>query len=227
MRALFHEDLDRMTTGLAEMCSRAGAAMKGATDALLRADSAAAEAVIAEHRLLIRMQRSAEARAYALLALQAPVARDLRAVVSSLQISADAERMGGLACHIAECVLRRSPDHVLPAEVSSSFADMGRIAAEMGDHAADVIVSCDPSQAARLRQEDDAIDDLHGHVLAVLLADDWEHGMACAIDITLLNRFYERFADHAAEIGRRVIFHATGRHTTPTLAASVYAPAPR
>ena len=74
-----------------------------------------------------------------------------------------------------------------------------------------MIVSCDPDEARLIRQDDDAMDDLHRHLFAVMLDREWRHGMTAAVDVTLLSRYYERFADHAVEISRRVIFQVTGR----------------
>jgi len=71
-------------------------------------------------------------------------------------------------------------------------------------------LSRDPEKAARIREEDDAMDDLHRHLFSVLMDREWKHGVAAAVDVTLLGRFYERFADHAVEVARRVIFQATG-----------------
>jgi phosphate transport system protein len=72
------------------------------------------------------------------------------------------------------------------------------------------VLSRDPEKAARIREEDDAMDDLHRHLFSVLMDREWKHGVAAAVDVTLLGRFYERFADHAVEVARRVIFQATG-----------------
>jgi phosphate transport system protein len=212
MRTVFHERLEQLTVSVAKMCDLAGMAMKQATDSLLNADLSTAETVITDHDRLVQMRRETETRAVALLALQAPVASDLRAVVSSLQNAADAERMGGLATHIAETVRRRHPAHVLPEELNQHFTEMGQRAAEMGGHAGDVVLSSDPRRAAQLRHEDDVMDELHAQVLGILMNKEWEHGLECAVDVTLLNRFFERFADHAVEIGRRVVFQATGEH---------------
>jgi phosphate transport system protein len=74
-----------------------------------------------------------------------------------------------------------------------------------------VLLSRDPEKAARISEEDDAMDDLHRHLFTVLRDRDWRHGVAAAVDVTLLGRFYERFADHAVEVARRVIFQATGQ----------------
>jgi phosphate transport system protein len=157
------------------------------------------------------MRAQAEENALLLLALQAPVAGDLRAIVSSLQNVADAERMGALALHVAKIARRRHPAHTLPEEVTGYFAEMGRVAVELGNSAQEVVLSGDPRRAAEIDDEDDAMDELHGHLFIVLMDREWKHTVAAAVDVTLLGRFYERFADHAVEIGRRVIFQATGR----------------
>jgi len=69
----------------------------------------------------------------------------------------------------------------------------------------------DPEKAGRISEEDDAMDDLHRHLFTVLMDKEWKHGVTAAVDVTLLSRFYERFADHAVEVARRVIFQATGQ----------------
>lgn len=106
----------------------------------------------------------------------------------------------------------RSPDAVTPPEeVIGCFAEMGRIAVELGNSAKDAVLTGDPYQAAQIRHEDDAMDELHRHLFTVLMDRDWKHDVAAAVDLTLLGRFYERFADHAVQVGRRVVFRVTGR----------------
>ena len=185
-------------------------AMDGATQALLQADLAMAEQVISDHDELVRMQTRAGEAAFALLALQAPVAGDLRLVFGSFQNVAHAERMGALALHVAKIARRRHPNPALPEEVKGYFAEMGRIAVDLGNSAKDVVLSRDPKKAAQISKKDDAMDQLHQQLFSVLMDKEWKHGVAAAVDVTLLGRFYERFADHAVEIGRRVIFQATG-----------------
>src|SRR5258707_8753917 len=211
MRTAFHQRLDSLTANLSQMCGLAGLAMERATQALLRADLVLAERVISDHDHLARMQAEAEATAFALLALQSPVAGDLRLVVGSMQNVADAERMGGLALHVAKIARRRHPEHALPEEVRGYFAEMGTIAVDLGNSAREVVLSRDPEQAARISRDDDAMDDLHKHLFTVLMDKEWKYGVAAAVDVTLLGRFYERFADHAVEIGRRVVFQVTGQ----------------
>src|SRR3954470_824385 len=211
MRTAYHEQLDALTAQLGEMCGLAGSAMECATQALLQADLVLAEQVITDHEQIAAMSAKAEESAFVLLALQAPVAGDLRAIVGSIQIVADVDRMGALALHVAKIARRRHPQHALPEEVNGYFAEMGRVAVELGNSAQEVLLTKDPEKAARISEEDDAMDDLHRHLFSVLMDKEWKHGVTAAVDVTLLSRFYERFADHAVEVARRVIFQATGR----------------
>ena len=212
MRTAYHAQLAALTDQLGEMCGLAGAAMERATQALLQADLVLAEQVITDHEQMTTMSARAEESAFVLLALQAPVAGDLRAIVSSIQIVADIDRMGALALHVAKIARRRHPQHALPEEVNGYFAEMGRVAVELGNSAQEVLITRDPEKAARIREEDDAMDDLHRHLFTVLMDREWKHGVAAAVDVTLLGRFYERFADHAVEVARRIIFQVTGKH---------------
>ncbi|BBZ26001.1 phosphate transport system regulatory protein PhoU [Mycolicibacterium madagascariense] len=210
MRNDFHAELDSLTGSLSQMCGLAGLAMERATQALLQADLVLAEQVITDHEHLTRMQLHAEEASLLLLALQAPVAGDLRVVVTSMQNVADAERMGGLALHVAKIARIRHPAPALPEEVNGYFAEMGRIAVDLGNNARDVVLSRDPEKAAQIGRDDDAMDQLHRHLFTLMMDREWGHGVAAAVNVTLLGRFYERFADHAAAIGRRVVFQVTG-----------------
>ena len=210
MRSAYHDQLAGLTELLGEMCRRAGIAMEGATQALLHADLVVAERVISEHDQTTAMNTAVQDRVFVLLALQAPVAGELRKVVGALQIAANAERMGALALHVAKIARRRHPKHALPEDVHGYFAEMGHLAVALSNSAAEVLLSGDPEHAARIDEEDDAMDDLHRHIFTVLMDREWTHGVAAAVDVTLLGRFYERFADHAVTIAHRVIFQTTG-----------------
>jgi phosphate transport system protein len=156
------------------------------------------------------MSRQAEARAIRLLALQQPVAGDLRTIVGSIHIGADIERMGALAVHVARIARLRHPECALPDEVRDCFAKMGTRAVQLARTAQEVLISGDHDKAARLRNEDDAVDAEHRHLFTLLIDHKWQDGVCSAVDVALLGRFYERFADHAVEIGKRVVFEATG-----------------
>jgi phosphate transport system protein len=206
----FHHQLDTLTTTIGELCAHAGRAVQGATQALLHADVALAESVISEYDKIVRTAAHAERDALKLLTLHAPVASDLRTVVASLKNVTDACHMGGLALHVSEIVRSRHPAHALPDELKGYFAEMGRIAVDLGNKAKDVVQSGDPCKAAQLRNGDETMDNLHRQLSSLLMEREWRHGVAAAVDATLLGRYYERFAEHAVEIGRRVIFQATG-----------------
>jgi len=192
------------------MCGSAGQAMETATQALLQADLVLAEQVITDHEVILQKARKTEEEALTVLALQAPVAGDLRAVVSALKNIADVDRMAALALHVAKITRRRHPQNVLPEEVNGYFTEMGRIAVDMGSNVKQVVLTSDTHRAEQLADDDDDMDNLHRHLFSVLMDREWKHGVASAVDITLLGRYYERFADHAVEVGRRVIFSATG-----------------
>ncbi|WP_327112222.1 phosphate signaling complex protein PhoU [Nocardia sp. NBC_01730] len=210
MRVIYNEQMADLAHVLGEMAGLAGSAMDRATQSLLQADLPLAEQVISEHDRIAELIQDAEEKAFALLALQAPVAGDLRQVVSAIQIVGDVNRMGALALHVAKVTRRRHPNHALPEAVNGYFAEMGRIAVNMGAGAKEVLETRDPERAAQLNEDDEAMDDLHRHLFTLLMDRDWKYGVAAAVDITLLGRYYERFADHAVEIGRRVIFLVTG-----------------
>jgi phosphate transport system protein len=214
MRTAYHIELARLTEHLGEMCGLAGVAMEHATQALLQADLVLAEQVLSDHDKIAAMSTSAEENAFVLLApLRAPVASDLRAIVSALQMVVDIDRMGALALHVAEITRWRHPQHALPEEVNGYFAEMGSIAVKLGNNAQEVLLTRDPRKAARIRREDDAMDDLHRHLFTMLMDREWKHGIATAVDVTLLGRYYERFADHAVQLAHRVIFQTTGRYS--------------
>ena len=211
MRTAYHSELTRLTEHLGEMCGLAGVAMEHATEALLEADLILAEQVLGAHDKIAAMSTATEENAFALLApLQAPVANDLRAIVNALRVIVDIDRMGALALHVAEITRWRHPQHALPDEVKGYFAEMGQIAVKLGNGAQEVLLTHDPLRAARIRREDDAMDDLHRHLFTVMMDPEWKHGVAAAVDVTLLGRYYERFADHAVQVAHRVIFQMSG-----------------
>jgi phosphate transport system protein len=212
MRTAFHNQLDALGQSIADMCELSGTAMAKATGALLGADIVLAEAVIGAHQELMIRAAQAENDAYTLLALQSPVATDLRAILASLQNVADVYRMAALALHVADTVRRRHPSPAIPDDIKSCFAEMGRIAVALSRNATNVVLSGNPDHAAKLDDDDDAMDELHRLVFTTLMDQQWSHTVAAAVDVTLLSRYYERFADHAVTVGQRVIFQATGSH---------------
>jgi phosphate transport system protein len=218
MRAAYHEKLSGLNDELAQMSQMAGEAMKKATTALLEGDLDLAEEVISSDTDIDALRTSAEDQAFGLLALQAPVAGDLRSVIAAIHSAGDLERMGDLALHVAKAARRRHPELVLPQEVAPYFDEMGRVALDLSQDARRVLLDRDIELAFTMESDDDAMDDLHRHLFTVMMDKDWPHGVAPAVDVTLLGRFYERFADHAVAVARRVVFMVTGKMPDPPLA---------
>ncbi|AFM17469.1 phosphate transport system regulatory protein PhoU [Mycolicibacterium chubuense NBB4] len=212
MRNEFHDALDGLTADLGDMCGRAGAMMRSATMALLEAESSEADRLQVDLKRLTSLGAAVHDRAYSLLALQAPVARDLRTLVAALHIAADADRMGALAAHVARTAKRRYPDCAVPPEVRDLFDQMGVVAVDLAALTQSAVLACDAEEAERVSAGDDRMDDLHRQLFARVITDRWQHGPTAAADVVLVGRFYERFADHAVEIARRVYFQATGTH---------------
>ncbi|MFC9361931.1 phosphate signaling complex protein PhoU [Rhodococcus sp. NPDC057014] len=215
MRMKFQDQLEALTDRLASMCHLAGQAIEVASDALVLADLAAAERVFVLNEQIEALRGPCEEQAMTLLALQAPVARDLRQVVTGVHLVADLSRMGGLAQHVAESVRRRHPHHVTTGEAEQLLGRMGRLAGGLASLAEQVLRTHDPELAAELDRRDDELDDLHRQLLELIQDPAWTGGVTVAVDATLLGRFFERFGDHTVVVGRRVIFLVTGEPLTP------------
>jgi phosphate transport system protein len=211
MREAYHSQLSGLLDELATMCASVGIAMRKATDALLAADLTLAEEVISGDLRVDDLRNQVEEKSFALLALQAPVATDLRVVVSTIHAAGDIERMGDLALHVARAARRRHPSCVVPEEIAPYFAEMGKVACQLAHKAAQVIREPSVALARQLESDDDAMDDLHRHMFTVLMGREWDHGVAAAVDVTLLARFYERYGDHAVAVARRMMYVVTGR----------------
>ncbi len=210
MREHYREELEDLNNCLVEMSNSVGSAMSKATTALLDADVALADLVIAGDEHIDAVRESIEERCLSLLARQQPVATDLRTVTTALRIVSDLERMGDLAVHVAKLARMRFPESAVPAEVRPVFVEAGHVAQSLVTQVAAVIAKLDVQGAAQLERDDDLMDQLHRQLFTELLSPGWRHGMESAIDITLLGRYYERFADHAVSVARRVVFLVTG-----------------
>jgi phosphate transport system protein len=210
MREEFQADLTEVSRLLVTMAEAVRAAMRKATTALLTADLAAAETVMARDAEVDAIYRQVEAKVADTIARQAPVASDLRMVITALHISADLERMGDLAEHVAKTAFRRHPSPAVPAELRPVFQRMAEVADRMADKITSVLAKPDAALAAELEADDDGMDDLERELFKVLLDGDWPYGAETAIDGALLGRFYERYADHAVNAGEQMIYLVTG-----------------
>jgi phosphate transport system protein len=214
MRNAFHDELDAIGTTLLQMAGLVKVAMNDATTALLTVDLNCAEKVIAADDVIDEIQHELDARTINLMARQQPVASDLRTLVTSLRMSADLERMGDLAHHVAKQARMRYPNNSVPPELIPTITAMGLVADKLIDKLSSVMEHRDTVRALEIETDDDEMDKLHRDLISILLAEDWPHGIETAIDMTLLGRYYERFADHAVSISRRVYFLVTGEYST-------------
>ncbi len=209
MRTAFHDELSQVTDELVELSELVRSAIRSSTTALLEADVRLAEQVIESDQEIDARRNELDARSVDLLALQAPVASDLRRVLTSMRMSGDLERMGDLARHVAKVTRLRYPESAVPPELHDAFRRMGEAADRIVARAAGVIVSQDLSEARDIETIDDELDELHRSMFTHL-ADKWQHGTTSAVDVALLSRYYERFGDHAVTVARRVRFLVTG-----------------
>ena len=213
MRDAFHDDLDAISVSLVEMSQLANTAMVRATKAILEADLAIAEEVISEDERIDNLHHDLDARTLTLLARQQPVAGDLRTIVASIRMSSDIERMGDLAHHIAKLARMRYPACAIPPELVFIIQEMGEVAQRIMTKTTGIITSRDTLAAVELEKDDDAMDKLHRKLFEILLDDNWAHGIETAIDMTLIGRYYERYADHAVSVSRRIHFQVTGKYS--------------
>lgn len=210
MRDSFHEDLDRISDRLVEMTRLVGSAMSRSTTALLDADLSLAEGVIEADHLVDTIRDEIDEMAVQLIAQQQPVATDLRIVVTALHMASSLERMGDLAEHVAKVARLRYPQTSVPAEARATIVEMGQLAERIVAKAGSIIAAKDVDGAKDLHGDDDAMDRLHREVFTMLVGDTWSAGTEAAIDMTLLSRYYERFADHAVSVARQVAYLVTG-----------------
>lgn len=211
LRSAFQDELDGVTQTLLDLSALVSDAVTRATHALLNADIKEAEEVIAADDRIDDIQHELDARIIDIIARQQPVASDLRALVTALRMSADLERMGDMAHHIAKITRLRHPNSAVPPELLSTIEEMGRVARLISDKVGGVINSRDVDIALEVEKDDDEMDKLHRKLFTTLMDDSWSHGTESAIDITLIGRYYERYADHAVSVARRVYFLVTGK----------------
>jgi phosphate transport system protein len=202
------EQLAELDGLLATMCTSASEALRDATVALVDGRERLAQRVIAGESAVQALRDRVEETASLALLFHAPVAGDLRSVVAAIHSSADVERMERLAVHVAQASCNGRPR--LPEEVRPAFREMGTAAVELGLKVARVVRSRNVVLALDLPADDDLLDDLHRRMFTVLMHPDWTHGIATAVGVTLLARYYERFADRAVKVARSTVFAVTG-----------------
>ena len=210
IRSAYQDELDGVSQSLVDLTNMVTASMVKASKAVQSADLALAEEVIASDIKIDDFQHELDARIIDIIARQQPVATDLRALVTAMRMSADLERMGDLAHHIAKVARLRHPDRAIPESLILPFTEMGHVAEKLSIMVAAVITTRDTEMALQVEKDDDEMDDLHKKVIATIIKDETGLSIESAIDLTLLGRYYERYADHAVSVARRVYFLVTG-----------------
>jgi phosphate transport system protein len=215
MRDAYFDQLDAIVDELVAMTRQVQRAVSRATTALLDADGAVAESVISDDVATDLARERIEERSFELLALQQPVAGDLRMLVAGLRMVSDLERMGDLSVHVAKVARLRLPDIAVPAELVPTFGRMAAVAEHMVGSTAEIIADRDVDAARDLERSDEEMDQLRKMSFRMLFDGQWHHGVEAAVDVALLGRYYERIADHCVSLARRVVYLVTGewQHT--------------
>jgi phosphate transport system protein len=211
MRDIYHDELDDIGKRVIEMAKLVAVAMDDATQALLDANLGLAEQVMTGDRRVDALRVELEDRCFQLIAQQQPVATDLRVLISTIHLAGDLERMGDLAHHIAKIARLRYPEAAVPDQARDVISQMGAVALSLVDKVADVVDGRDVALAQAVEAEDDSMDALRRKLFTLVLSPNWASGTEAAIDVTLLGRYYERYADHAVAVARRTIFIVTGQ----------------
>jgi phosphate transport system protein len=202
--------LDELSELVGRMCTQAAATLRDATAGLLEGRLRLAEKVVEGDAAMAGQRSALEKVATDALLFHAPVAGDLRRVVAAIRSADDLGRMGVLARHVAEAAVRRGAECAVPEQVRPSFAEMGRVGVALALKAAEVVRTGNVLLAVELDHDDEEMDALHERLFEVLVDHSWPHGARAAVDVTLLARYYERFADHAVLVADETVRAVTG-----------------
>jgi phosphate transport system protein len=207
----FQEELDQLKRALVRMAGEAESMVVLAVAALQERDAAKAETVIARDADLDDAELEIDELAVRLLALQQPMARDLRLITIAMKISTDLERVGDHAVNVAEMVryLVQAP----PFPVVPEIEEMSRVATAMLRDALDAFIRADAAGARAVLARDDRVDDLHESNFRILLTHMMEdpRKITAGMDLLLVSGNLERIADLATNIAEEVVFLVEGR----------------
>ncbi len=207
----FHDELSHLKVRLLTMSGEAEAALALALDALLQRDAAKAAEVVSGDRQIDDMEMEIEEQCIQLLALQQPMARDLRMITSALKIANDLERVGDHAVNIAQSTERLLKGRPITPE--PELVEMARIAREMLSDALEAFIRSDAKTGREVCIRDDKVDALHRSVFRILLTHMMEdpHTIGVGMELVLVSRNLERVADLATNIGEDVVFLVEGK----------------
>jgi phosphate transport system protein len=210
MREMFDQELQSVQLRIVEIADSVFTIVTDATSALLEADVKAADRALAGADIVSEKALSLDELVIRTLALQAPVARDLRILVSTLRISASLERMSALASHIATIARFRFPDSAIPEALSDTFDEMVRLDVRLSKKLVKLLKNTSVDLARSIQAADERVDELHREVFEVVLDKSWKEKAVHTVDVTLASRYLERIADHVVEISSKVSYLTTG-----------------
>ncbi len=211
LRSELHTELEDIRQTVARLAATVTENILRATDILLRQDLSGAEEMVVADDELDAACIAVEQRCYVVLALQAPVATDLREVVAALRIVAEVERSADLTVNVCTAA-RRLYGHSLPPRLRGLIRKMGDQASRLFREASESYLLGDGARAAALADMDDLLDDLQREFVAAIFdnQDAEDADLPTAVQLAVLARFYERIGDHAVTIGQRVRYLVTG-----------------
>ena len=210
LRTVYREHLQAFNEDVLEMCDTVREIMDHATAALLEQSLEDAEAALTEADSLKEISERCEDRSMSLLALQNPVASDLRQVVSAIYIVESFERMGSLARNIALLARQRHPSPVYPEALHGYVEELARLVYEMGAATRKLLVEPDADAAVELHTIDEGVDDMKAFLCTLACGKEWRYTNREAVDVSMLARYYERYADRCVSVSRRMVFLITG-----------------
>ncbi|MGK2958562.1 MAG: phosphate signaling complex protein PhoU [Acidimicrobiales bacterium] len=211
IRKSFHNDLDHVRNEIVRLAGMVTESLAQATQALLDGDLEIAEEIIRNDDVLDVLTLDIEERCYQLLALQQPMAGDLRTLLTDLRMAAEIERSGDLVANIMKST-RRLYGISLDPVIRGMIDQMGRKVGRLFRLAIDAYVDGDVALASALDDMDDDIDELHAEFIqAIFEAHERQHSeVKISVQLAMVGRYYERIADHAVNIGERVQYMLTG-----------------
>jgi phosphate transport system protein len=210
MRKLFQEDLHHVGDQLTDIAMRVAEAMEKAYRSFEAADVQLADEVIASDTRIDAQQHDLDEKAIQLLALQGPVAADLRLIVGALRMSTSLERMGDLARHIAQLTRLRYPDPVSPAPLVPVFREMAVKDVAIAKRLVELMESRELGLVSEIFALNEQINELHAGIFTTIAKPEWAASPASTADAILASRFLERFGDHGVSVARKVQYLVTG-----------------
>ena len=210
-RKSFDEELHEMKQDILKMGSVVEEMLAGSVKALRDRNAALAERVIEMDDVVDDYNFAIEQRCLRLLALQQPMARDLRTIAAGLYIIKDVERMGDYALDIAKAAKKLSG--LEPIKPLVKIPEMGRIVQGMLHDSLQAFVNHDLDAISEIAAEDDAVDALYRQVRDEMIAmiSDNPSVAQRAVELVLAARYLERIADHITNVGERIAYMETGQ----------------